>query len=122
MPDFTPAPLCTTTSAPSALIFFTVSGVAATRGSGSVSAGIATFMRPPRRPSSRNGPAGSDEEISHPEQEDDQEADDPFRHRQKQVIGALVLGVVVPVRRCVLDLAVVDHVSALQSKLVRHRD
>src|SRR5215469_14514735 len=48
MPDFTPAPVSTATSAPSARIFFTVSAVAATRGSaGSISAGTATFMMPP---------------------------------------------------------------------------
>src|SRR5438445_7352024 len=47
-PDLTPAPGSTTTSAPSALNFFTVSGDAATRGSdGSISLATAIFMRPP---------------------------------------------------------------------------
>src|ERR1700685_522613 len=44
MPDFTPAPGSTTTSAPSAFIFLTVSGVAATRGS-AASLSRATKMR-----------------------------------------------------------------------------
>jgi hypothetical protein len=46
MPDFTPAPGSTATSAPSAIIFLTVSGVAATRGSpASVSAATAIFIK-----------------------------------------------------------------------------
>src|SRR5690349_8054248 len=54
MPDLTPAPGSMATSAPSAIIFFTVSGVAATRGSaGSISTGMAIFMG--ARCSSRQG-------------------------------------------------------------------
>src|SRR5450759_1190413 len=46
MPEARPAPRATTTSAPSALNFLTVSGVAATRGSAtSASAAIAILMR-----------------------------------------------------------------------------
>src|SRR5674476_65436 len=46
MPDATPAPRATTTSAPSAFNLFTVSGVPATRGSeGSASAAIAILIR-----------------------------------------------------------------------------
>src|SRR5665811_342938 len=46
MPDATPAPRATATSAPSAFNFFTVSGVPATRGSeGSASAAIAILIR-----------------------------------------------------------------------------
>src|SRR5580704_13170957 len=45
MPDLMPAPGSMAISAPSAFIFFTVSGVAATRGSaGSISTGMAIFM------------------------------------------------------------------------------
>jgi hypothetical protein len=48
MPDFTPAPGSTATSAPNALNFLTVSGVPATRVSAeSISAAIAIFMMPP---------------------------------------------------------------------------
>src|SRR5271157_3444219 len=51
MPEATPAPASTTTSAPSAPIFFTVSGVAPTRRSVlSLSAGTPTFMLPPGSP------------------------------------------------------------------------
>src|SRR5437588_3043211 len=108
-----PAPDCTTTSAPSAFIFFTVSGVAPTRGSKSDSAGIAIFMMPP------SGDRRSDEEISHRDQQDDNEPDNPLGQRQKQVVGALVLGVVVAVRRCVFDLAVVGHFVLRNKSLSR---
>src|ERR1700751_4975653 len=48
MPDLIPAPASTATAAPSPIIFLTVSGVAATRGSPpSVSAITATFIDPP---------------------------------------------------------------------------
>src|SRR6201999_870637 len=47
-PDLMPAPGSTATSTPNALNFFTVSGVAATRGSdGSISLATAIFMGPP---------------------------------------------------------------------------
>src|SRR5262249_51994834 len=55
-PDLTPAPGSTATSAPSALIFFTVSGDAATGGSdGSISLATAIFMRPPLARDTRTG-------------------------------------------------------------------
>src|SRR6185436_10517817 len=111
MPDFTPAPVSTTISAPSALSFFTVSGVAATRGSaGSASAGTAIFIMPPNPWSSLA--ARSDEEISHQDQQDDKKDDAPLGERDEHRIGGFVLGVVVAVCRRVFDLAVVGHLDS----------
>src|ERR1700723_1098045 len=57
MPDLTPAPGSTASSAPRPIIFLTVSGVAATRGSpGSDSAATATFINPPTAASPVIGP------------------------------------------------------------------
>src|SRR5437667_6312489 len=101
MPDFTPAPGSTATCAPSATIFLTVSGVAATRGSpGSVSAAIAIFMRPPTaagqcgrlatgaapQRSSRSG-----QEISHEDKDGDDDGDIPFHQREEPLVHTLVL-------------------------------
>src|ERR1700748_567656 len=82
-PDLMPAPGSTTTSAPSALNFFTVSGEAATRGSaGSISLATAIFMRSPhgaRRahntgvaPANRGAPSTerSDQENRHQDQDE----------------------------------------------------
>src|SRR5882757_7452440 len=106
-----------TTSAPSAFIFFTVSGVAATRGSaGSTSAGIATFIRPPRRDQlrpdhrPRGKIAGSNEEVSHQNEENHKETDDPLRQRDEEAIHPLVFRIVIAVSGRVFDLAVVGHV------------
>src|SRR5712671_5808885 len=109
MPDFTPAPVSTITS-PNAFIFLIVSGVAATRGSpGSVSAGTAIFMMPLASEERREG---SDEEISHQAQQDDQKADAPFGQRDERRVGVLVFRIVVAVRRCVFDLTVVGHLDS----------
>src|SRR5581483_6337419 len=92
MPDFTPAPGSTATSAPSALSFLTVSGVAATRSSsGSSSAAMATFMMPPAAgPRGRHQPAmrwdapgaadaaESGEENPHQDEKHDNESETPL--------------------------------------------
>src|SRR4051812_16047513 len=108
MPDFTPAPGCTATSAPSPIIFLTVSGVAATRGSdGSASAATAIFIMPPtaarshRRRCEASGceePNRSGQEIGHPDQDDDDKSQGPFHERQKTQIGLLMRGIVIAVR------------------------
>src|ERR1044072_2470067 len=111
MPDFTPAPVSTTTSAPSAFIFLTVAGVAATRGSaGSASAGTAIFMMPPVRGAVWQ--VGSDEEIGHQSEQDNQENDAPLGHRDEHRVGGFVLGIIVAVRRRVFDLTVVGHLDS----------
>src|SRR5258707_1338553 len=113
MPDFTPAPVSTTTSAPSTFSFFTVSGVAATRGSaGSASAGTAIFMMPPNPVRGAVWQDGSDEEIGHQGEQDDEENDAPLRHRDEHRIGGFVLGVVIAIRRRVFDLTVVGHLDS----------
>src|SRR3954447_25115540 len=99
MPDLMPAPGCTATSAPSPIIFLTVSGVAATRGSdGSASAATAIFMMPPRPPAPERrrlqapatGPNRSSQKIGHPGDDDDDDAHDPPHQRQEIQIGLLV--------------------------------
>src|SRR6185312_4721832 len=107
MPDFTPAPGSTATSAPSATSFLTVSGVPATRGSaGSVSAAIAIFMQPPgaaevensgttQQPPAWRSEAGSDEEISHQNQDDHDGDDVPLQELEEQLVGLLMRLVVV---------------------------
>src|SRR5690348_16378901 len=115
MPDFTQAPVSTTTSAPRPLSFLTVSGVAATRGSAaSTSAGTAIFIDATRG-SSRTAGGGvsggvSDQEISHQAQQDDEETDHPFGERDEILVGPFVLGIVVAVSRRVFDLTVVGHI------------
>src|SRR6187399_1550673 len=107
MPDFTPAPVSTTISAPSAFSFLTVSGVAATRGSAaSTSAGTAIFMEPPR------GRERSNEEIGHQDEQDNEENDAPFGQRDEHRVGGLVLGIIIAVRRRVFDLTVVGHLDS----------
>src|ERR1700704_1020163 len=103
MPDLTPAPGCTATSAPSPIIFFTVSGVAATRGSdGSASAATAIFIMPPtaaplwRAGGPRGGePDRSGQKIGHSGNNDDDKAAHPLYQRDEVQIGLLVRGVVV---------------------------
>src|SRR5947209_19051958 len=61
MPDFTPAPAWTATSAPSPIYFFTVSGVAATRvslGSASVGTAIRIKVSANVGKPQRQGPSG----------------------------------------------------------------
>jgi len=55
----------------------------------------------------------ADEEIGHSDQKDHEEADHPLGQRNEHLIGADVLGIIVAVRRCVFDLAVVGHVAVL---------
>src|SRR3979490_1868617 len=69
-PDLIPAPGSMTTSTPSALNFFTVSGDAATRGSeGSISLATAIFMGPPaalgaaRERSAQAGALGEKDQV-----------------------------------------------------------
>src|SRR3954447_18051418 len=105
MPDLTPAPGCTATSAPSPIIFLTVSGVAATRGSdGSASAATAIFIMPPTAgphlAGSGSGPQGgepdrSGQKIGHSGDDEDDKAPHPFHQRDEIPIGLLVRGVVV---------------------------
>src|SRR5262245_1576747 len=120
MPDFTPAPCSTATSAPSETNFFTVSGVAATRGSpGSVSAAIAIFMKPPtaarllRRAVRARAPEAptSGQKIRHPQEDDCDDDDVPLHQREEHPVGALVLGVIVAFRRCVFRGPVRGHYS-----------
>src|SRR5262252_4796613 len=102
MPDLTPAPACTATVAPSATIFLTVSGVAATRGSSaSASAITATFINPPsaRRVSSR-------QEKCHEDKDHD---DDRQRHLNEIAIRLFVSGIVITSCGRVLDLSVIGH-------------
>src|SRR5580704_8870336 len=130
MPDFSPAPGSTATSAPSAIIFLTVSGVAATRGSpASTSPATATFMIPPtaanawsgrwgywlragRFAADRERRPGSDEEIRQQDQNDDDDANNTFHQRDKMSVGLHMRGVVVARRRRVLDLTVVVHCAS----------
>src|SRR5436190_10201667 len=103
MPDLTPAPGCTATSAPSPIIFLTVSGVAATRGSdGSASAATAIFIVPPTAAPhlAGSGPQGgepdrSGQKIGHSGDDEDDKASHPFHQRDEIPIGLLVRGVVV---------------------------
>src|SRR5262249_22548997 len=103
------------TSAPRLTIFLTVSGVAATRGSpASISSGMAIFMMPPRGcrtgATGRRG-SGSDEEIGHQDEQDDDERNARLGQRQKHPIGIFMLGIVVACCGRVFDLAVVGHCS-----------
>src|SRR3954463_3681272 len=103
MPDLMPAPGCTSTSAPSPIIFLTVSGVAATRGSdGSASAPTAIFIMPPTaaRMWRARGPRGgepdrSGQKISHSGDDQNDEAAHPLHQRNEVQVGLLVRGVVV---------------------------
>src|SRR6187397_53809 len=106
MPDLTPAPGCTATSAPSPIIFLTVSGVAATRGSDrSASAATAIFIMPPTAARSRRGrlqapnrePNRSSQKIGHSHDDEDDNAHDPFHERQEVKVGLLVCGVVIAI-------------------------
>src|SRR5262245_10145186 len=104
------------TSAPRPTSFLTVSGVAATRGSpASISRGMAIFMMPPRgcRPpaTGRRG-SGSDEEIGHQDEQDDDENDAGLGEREKHPVGVLVLRIVIAGCCCVFDLAMVGHVRS----------
>src|SRR5918996_1279223 len=125
MPDLTPAPGSTATSAPSPIIFLTVSGVAATRGSdGSDSAPTAIFMLPLTAPfgrsiwwltkAARSGkPPGLDQEVGHPGHDEDDDDDPPFHQRQEVQVGLLVGGVVVAVRDRIFRGAVRGHYAIL---------
>jgi len=55
------------------------------------------------------------------EQENHEEPDHPFCQRQEHLIRVLVLGVIVAVRRCVFDLAVVGHVVSPDEKMPSRR-
>src|SRR5688572_10558786 len=73
IPERTPAPPSTATSAPSPISRFTVSGVPATRGSaGSDSAAIAIFMDTPSKAK------GLGEEVGHQDQDDHDDAVRPL--------------------------------------------
>src|SRR5215213_9541754 len=123
MPDLTPAPGCTATSAPSPIIFLTVSGVAATRGSdGSDSAATAIFIMPPTAARCPRGcsrsPLGREpnrlrQKIGHPDQDDDDKSHDPFHERQKAQIGLLMGGVVIALRYRIFGGAVRGHHAIL---------
>src|SRR5262245_55204719 len=123
MPDFTPAPCSTATSAPSAISFLTVSGVAATRGSpASVSAATAIFMTAPMAVRASGAPrrrahAGrrqrSGQEISHETEEDNVEDDAPLHQREEALIHALVLGVVVALGGGIFNLTMRGHRAIL---------
>src|SRR5262249_24203974 len=114
MPDLTPAPDSTATVAPRPIIFLTVSGVAATRGSpASLSAITATFMDPPtaRLPLyARAAPAiRSHQEKRHQDKDHDDHRQRYFHQRNEVAIGVLVRGIVIA--RCgrVFDLGVLGH-------------
>src|SRR5215469_6953084 len=105
MPELTPAPACTATLAPSATIFLTVSGVAATRGSpASVSAITATFINPPpaRRVRSR-------QEICHEYEDHDDDCQRYFYQRDEIAVRLFVSGIIVARRVRVLDLSMIGH-------------
>src|SRR5258708_24788878 len=103
MPDLMPAPGCTATSAPSPIIFLTVPGVAATRGSdGSASAATAIFIMPPtaarmwRALGPRGGePDRSGQKNGHSDDNEDDKATHPFHQLDEVQIGLLVGSVVV---------------------------
>src|SRR5215471_20177898 len=105
-PDLMPAPGSTTTSAPSALNFFTVSGEAATRGSaGSISLATAIFVGPPdgaRRAQYRRC-AGcdaaqpndrSDQEVRHQDQ-DDRDGERAVLHQLDEALVGRLMGRIV---------------------------
>src|ERR1700735_3376074 len=117
MPDFMPAPGSTATAAPSPLIFLTVSGTAATRGSpASVSATTATFMIPPMAAAYAR-PATTDwimerrlgEKNRHQDHDGDDDAHDHLHQGDEVLVGLLVGGVIVAVCGCVLDFSMVGH-------------
>src|SRR5262245_29671290 len=104
MPEPSPAPALTITSAPSPLSFLAVSGVTATRGSeASSSPGIAIFMRPPVVPTTRPGwrrvgsatRRTSGQERRHQDEDEDNEANGPLHQLEEQAIGAFMLVLVV---------------------------
>src|SRR5580704_3579201 len=116
MPDLTPAPGSTATSPPRPIIFLTVSGVAATRGSpGSDSAAIAIFMIPPTagapatRPISVTGDANSDQKIRHQNENHGDGDHRDFHQLDEAVIRLLVRNIIVARRSCVFNLAVIGH-------------
>src|SRR5262245_24615292 len=104
------------TSAPRPISFLTVSGVAATRGSpASISRGMAIFMMPPRGcrpPSDRPPRIWSDEEISHQDEQDDDEGNAGFGEREEHPVGVLVFRIVIAGCGRVFDLAMVGHVRS----------
>src|SRR5215471_10232699 len=105
MPDLTPAPACTATVAPSATIFLTVSGVAATRASSaSVSAITATFIDPPPA-----GRVSSRQKNCHEYEDHDDDRERYLHQRDEIAIHLFVSGIVIA--RCgrVLDLGVIGH-------------
>src|SRR5271154_5171053 len=119
-PDLIPAPGSTATSAPSPIIFLTVSGVAATRGSpASVSAATATFMIPPTAARPLSGrcrySSGSGQENRHQDQDRDDDCHHHFHQRDEIAVGLFVSGVVVARCGCVFDLAMVGHRICLQT-------
>src|SRR6516225_5983762 len=118
MSDLTPAPACTATVAPSATIFLTVSGVAATRGSSaSVSAITATFMNPPpaRRVRSR-------QEKCHKYQDHDDDRERHFNQRNETAVHLFVSGIIIASCARVLDLGVIGHIHLLQAAEVLSKD
>src|SRR6202165_3319312 len=120
-----PAPASTRTSAPSARIFFTLSGVAATRGSvSSASAGMAIFMLPPgprsdctdaqavpmRRPAAARGHVwNSGEENGHGQENDGDHHQGAFHQSDEKPIGALALGEIIAGLIRGFDPSVVGH-------------
>src|SRR5581483_6246638 len=104
MPALRPAPGSTATSAPSPIIFLTVSGVAATRGSPeSVSAATAIFME-----SSDGGRNGrSDQEVRHQDNNHDDYGNSHLGQVDEGPIRLLMRGIIVAVRSRILRLTMV---------------
>src|SRR5258708_30153665 len=129
-PDLMPAPGSITTSTPSALNFFTVSGETATRGSdGSISLATAIFMKPPAaqrprariwrwgsksvewRAARRRAEAGSGQENRHHRHDEDHGGAAVFHQLDEAFIGLLVRGIIVAVGGGVGNFVVVRHQS-----------
>src|SRR5271156_1175287 len=114
IPDLIPAPGSTATSAPSPIIFLTVSGVAATRGSpASVSAATAIFISPPTPARPLSGRCrffgGSGQENRHQDDDSDDDRHHHFQQRNEIAVCLFVRGVIVARRSRVFDLAMVGH-------------
>src|SRR5690348_820633 len=130
-PDLMPAPGSTTTSAPSVLNFFTVSGEAATRGSaGSISLATAIFIRPPEsaRRAHKTGVApprpaqplkGSGQEDRHQADDDDDGGRAVFHQLDETLIGRLMGGVIHAVGGRVSHFAMICHCSPQSVSLLR---
>src|ERR1700692_4800666 len=115
MPDLIPAPGSTATSAPRPIIFLTVSGVAATRGSpASVSAATATFINPPTAARPALADVGilrfrSSQENRHQDKDGDDHRHDDFHQGDEIAVRLFVSGVIVARCSRVFDLGVIGH-------------